>query len=113
MHEVSIMEEAVRMALEAAGAAGASRVLSLRLRVGKLSGVVPEALEFAFDVVCRDTPAEGASLVIEAVSGACWCGACQKEFACDDFFSECPNCHSVSGELRRGREMEIAAVEMI
>ena len=43
MHEVSIMESAVRMAVEAAKSAGASRVLALRLRVGTLSGAVPEA----------------------------------------------------------------------
>jgi len=67
MHEVSIMESAVRMAVDAAKSAGASRVLVLRLRVGTLSGAVPEALRFAFDVVCRDTIAEGASLEMETV----------------------------------------------
>ena len=65
MHEVSIMESAVRMAVDAAKSAGASRVLALRLRVGTLSGAVPEALRFAFDVVCRDTIAEGASLEMD------------------------------------------------
>ena len=55
------MEDAVRMAVDAAKKAGASRVLALRLRVGTLSGAVPEALRFAFDVVCRGTIAEGAS----------------------------------------------------
>ena len=65
MHEVSIMEGAVRMAVDAAKSAGANRVLALRLRVGTLSGVVPEALRFAFDVVCRDTIAEGASLELD------------------------------------------------
>ena len=112
MHEVSIMEEAVRMAVDAAKSAGASRVLALRLRVGTLSGVVPEALRFAFDVVCRDTMAEGASLEMESVPAACWCAACQAEFECADFFSECPRCHNLSGELRRGRELEIASVEI-
>jgi len=67
MHEVSIMEEAVRTAVGAAKSASASRVLALRLRVGTLSGAVPEALRFAFDVVCRDTIAEGASLEMESV----------------------------------------------
>jgi hydrogenase nickel incorporation protein HypA/HybF len=112
MHEVSIMTEALRLAVDAAQSAGASRVLKLRLRIGSLSGVVPEALRFAFDVVCRDTMAEGASLEIEAVPAACWCATCGAEFECTDFFNECPRCHNVSGELRRGRELEIASVEM-
>jgi hydrogenase nickel incorporation protein HypA/HybF len=112
MHEVSIMEEAVRFATDAAKSAGKSRILTLRLRVGVLSGVVPDALRFAFDVVCKDTIAAGATLVIEPVTGLCRCATCGSDFECVDFLNECPECHNVSGELRRGRELEIASVEM-
>ena len=112
VHEVSIMAEAVRMAVESAQAAGARRVTGLRLRVGILSGAVPEAMRFAWDVVIRDTLAAGARLEIESVPGLCWCGDCRAEFECAEIFNECPRCHNVSGELRRGRELEIASVEM-
>jgi hydrogenase nickel incorporation protein HypA/HybF len=112
MHEVSIMAEAVRMAVETAQTAGATRVTGLKLRVGTLGGAVLEALQFAWDVVRRDTPAAEAWLEIESIPAACWCATCQIEFECGDFFSECPRCHHVSGELRRGRELEIASVEM-
>ena len=112
MHEVSIMVEAVRMAVETAQASGARRVTGLRLRVGTFSGAVPEAMRFAWDVVRRDTLAAEAWLEIESVPAACWCATCQAEFACTDFLSECPRCHDVSGELRRGRELDIAAVEL-
>lgn len=112
MHEVSIMEEAVRLAVDTAKAKGAGRVSGLRLRVGTLSGVVPEAMQFAFDVVCRGTIAEGARLEIESVPAICWCAECQVEFECADWLNECPQCHSVSGDLRRGRELEIESVEM-
>jgi hydrogenase nickel incorporation protein HypA/HybF len=113
MHEVSIMEEAVRIAVETAEASGARRVLELRLRVGVLSGAVPDAMRFAFEVVCRDTIAEGARLEIESVPAVGWCAGCGAEFACADFVCECPRCLVVSGELRRGRELEIAAMEVL
>ena len=112
MHEISIMTEAVRMAVEAAKSDGKSHVRVLRLRIGALSGVVPDALRFAFDVVCADTIAAGASLEIESVPGAGWCNTCGAEFDCTSFFVECPRCHNISGELRRGRELEIADVEV-
>jgi hydrogenase nickel incorporation protein HypA/HybF len=112
MHEVSIMAEALRMAVESAQTVGARRITGLRLRVGRLSGAVPEALQFAWDVVRQDTMAATAQLEIESVPAATWCATCQTEFECRDFFSECPCCHHVSGELRRGRELEIASVEM-
>jgi hydrogenase nickel incorporation protein HypA/HybF len=112
MHEVSIMAEALRIAVDAAKSAGANRVVKMRLRIGSLSGVVPDALQFAFDVVCHGTMAEGASLEIEAVRASCWCATCQAEFDCVDLFNECPRCHNFSGELRRGRELEIADTEI-
>jgi hydrogenase nickel incorporation protein HypA/HybF len=112
MHEVSIMAEAVRMAVETAQTSGAARVTGLRLRVGALSGAVPEAMRFAWDVVCRDTIAGGAWLEIESVPAACWCATCQAEFMCADFLNECPRCQDVSGDLRHGRELDIVAVEM-
>ena len=100
------------MAVESAQAAGGRRITGVRLRVGTLSGAVPEALRFAFDVVCRGTIAEGASLEMESVPAAGWCPVCRAEFACADFISECPRCHNPNGELRRGRELEIASVEI-
>jgi len=63
-------------------------------------------------VACRDTLAAGASLEIETLPAVCWCAPCQAEFECADYFNVCPRCLNVSGELRRGRELEIADVEM-
>jgi len=111
MHELSIMTEAVRLAVDAAEAAGAVRITGLRLRVGELSGAVPEAMQFAWDVVRRGTTASDAWLEIERVPAAAWCRTCQSEFECADFFVECPRCHEPSTELRQGRELEIDAVE--
>jgi len=112
MHEVAIMSEALRMAEDAAQSAGAKRILKLRLRIGSLSGVVADSMRFAFDVVSSGTLAEGAILEIDHVPAACWCATCQTEFDCADLFNECPRCHNFSGELRRGRELDIAAVEL-
>jgi hydrogenase nickel incorporation protein HypA/HybF len=112
MHEVAIMEEAVKMAVDAARSAGGKRVLRLQLRVGRFSGVVPEAMRFAFEIVCHETIAAGATLEIESVPAACWCPMCRVEFDCSDLVCMCPVCRGVSSDLRRGRELEIAAVDV-
>lgn len=112
MHEIGIMTEALRMAVEAAEVAGARRISRVSLRVGALSGAVPEALTFAWEVVRRGTLAETADLAIETVPIAGWCATCQAEFEATDFFSECPRCHNVTGELRRGRELELTFIEL-
>ena len=106
------MEGALNIALEQAREHGASRVHVLRLRIGALSGVVPEALQFAFEALASVTPAEGAELVIEAVPARFWCEPCGREFEAPDLFSDCPKCSRPSGELRAGREMELASLEI-
>jgi hydrogenase nickel incorporation protein HypA/HybF len=112
MHELSIMQSALSLALDQARQAGASRVHTIRLRIGVLSGVVPDALEFAFEALAPGTLAEGAKLAVEHVPARFWCATCAREFQSDDMFAECPDCHRLSGELRAGREMELASLEI-
>jgi hydrogenase nickel incorporation protein HypA/HybF len=112
MHELSIMQSALNVALAQARQAGATQVHEIRLRIGALSGVVPDALEFAFEALVPGTLAEHAKLAIERVPARFWCATCSWEFQSDDMFAECPDCHSLSGELRAGREMEVASLEI-
>jgi hydrogenase nickel incorporation protein HypA/HybF len=112
MHELSIMQSALNIALDQARQAGAIRVHEIRLRIGALSGVVPDALEFAFEALVPGTLAEGAKLAVEHVPARFWCATCTREFQSDDMFAECPDCHNLSGELRAGREMELASLEI-
>jgi hydrogenase nickel incorporation protein HypA/HybF len=112
MHELSIMDGALAIVLERAEQAGAKRIHRVRLRIGALSGVVPDALQFAFEALVPGTLAEAARLDIEAVPARFWCASCQAEFQSDDMFAECPDCHRPSGDLRAGREMEVASMEI-
>jgi hydrogenase nickel incorporation protein HypA/HybF len=112
MHELSLMDSALSVALAEASRAGARRLLVLRLRIGVLSGVVPEALRFAFEALTPGTLAEGAELAVEDVPARFWCAACAREFQAESIFAECPACRTPSAELRSGREMEIASLEI-
>jgi len=112
MHELSIMEGALESALQEARRAGARQVHAMTLRIGTLSGVVPEALRFAFDALAPGTEAEGAQLVIESVPARFWCEDCKQEFSAADLFPECPECSRPSTELRAGREMELVSMEI-
>lgn len=112
MHEVGVMRSALELALEQAGRQGANRIECIALRVGVLSGVVPEALEFAFDVVVRGTIAEGGRLVVEVVPILCACAGCDAEFRADDLIFDCPRCQRPGALVRHGRELELAYLEV-
>jgi hydrogenase nickel incorporation protein HypA/HybF len=112
MHELSIMDSALSLALDQARQAGARRVHVIRLRIGALSSVVPEALQFAFEALAPGTLAENAALEIEKVPARFHCAACASDFESENLFAECPGCHQPCGDLRAGREMELASLEI-
>jgi hydrogenase nickel incorporation protein HypA/HybF len=112
MHEVSIMAQTLEIALENACQQGANKIHRLKMRIGEMSGVVPEALNFAFDVVTEETIAEGANLEIEMVPVVCYCPHCQIEFQPNSLFYECPQCDRLSNKIIAGREIELTSLEV-
>lgn len=112
MHEVGIMQSVLDLAEREARAAGSAGIREIRLRVGRLTGVVPESLEFAFSVLCKGTLAEKGQLCVEYVPGTFWCGQCSQEFEAEGFLCECPGCGTPSFERRRGTEMELISLEV-
>lgn len=115
MHEVGIMESAMSLVEQHAASHERRRVSRVILRVGALAGVDLHALRFAFDVVSEGTVAEGADFEVEEVAATAYCLGCEREFsgAGDDFVFACPDCGDFSGEVRRGRELELSRIELI
>jgi len=112
MHEVGLMQSALELAEEQARLRGAGRIHRITLRIGKLAGVEPEALAFAFHVVTTGTMADGATLGIESVPVVCFCAACRAEFAPEGFVFACPRCGALSQDVRSGQELELTSLEV-
>lgn len=112
MHELSIAQNLVELAAAAAENAGVMRVQALHVRLGVLSGVVKEALAFAFEVVIQGTPLEGARLVITEVPVKVFCPACHEARVLPEPIPmRCPVCGTRTSQVLEGREMELYAVE--
>ncbi|MBX3746248.1 MAG: hydrogenase maturation nickel metallochaperone HypA [Verrucomicrobiae bacterium] len=113
MHEASLMKTALDLALSQAAAQGARRVHRLGMRVGDLSGVVPDALQFAFEALSLGSAAEGARLDIERVAPRYACDTCGAEFdPAEELLPECPHCGALGGRLCRGLELELTSLEI-
>lgn len=112
MHEAGFVQTALDLAAARARAAGARRIHRIGLRVGVLSGVVPEALQFAFAALSPATVAAGAILAIEEVAAVAHCPACQAEFPAADYLAMCPACGHGPCALRQGREIELTTLEI-
>jgi hydrogenase nickel incorporation protein HypA/HybF len=112
VHEAGVMQTALDQAVERMASVQATRIHRLTFRIGAMSGVAAEALEFAFAALTPDTPAEGASLAIEMVPTVCFCGPCGREFRPRGIIFACPACGEWSSEERSGRELELVSVEV-
>ncbi len=121
MHELSIAKNIVDVVLDQLeiersldDASDAPRVLRVKVRVGMLSGVVPEALLFAFDSATSGTPVSGATLEVERVPVTVWCERCQAERTLPDPTPlRCPHCGERTPQTLQGKELEVAAIELL
>lgn len=102
--------DAVRAAVERRGA---TRVEAVGLRVGALSGALPEALRGAWPIATSGTALEGALLDLELVPAKVWCPGCRAEQDVDEFYALCcPVCGTPTANLVSGREFEVAWADM-
>jgi hydrogenase nickel incorporation protein HypA/HybF len=108
MHELSITQSVVEAACErAAGRA----VRSIRVQVGVLTAVVPDAMRFCFDLVTEGTLAQGARLDIESLAAGAHCRTCETDFSPADAILLCP-CGSADVQVTAGRELRILSMEV-
>lgn len=114
MHELSIAMSLIDAACEEAERLGNVRVEALHLRLGALSGVVRDALEFSFDLAAAGTAIEGARLQIEEVPVTVLCNSCSAERELPSLQSfRCPVCGTETPDVVRGRELELVSMAVM
>ncbi len=112
MHELSIVASLFEILEEKAREQRAERVVLVKLKVGKLSGVVPEFLQSAFEIYRQDTIAASSSLEIEVVPVRIKCRKCRSETLKDDFVFTCPSCGSNDLEIIEGTELLLDKIDL-
>ena len=110
MHEVSIIQNTLDIAIAETKKKGATKIERLTMNIGELSGVIPEAIQFAFDVLIKDTIAETAQLEIKMIPVICYCQQCDLQFHPQNYIYECPQCWQISTHILTGRELDLVAL---
>ncbi len=113
MHELSIAMGLIDAACEEAARQGNVRVEALHLRLGALSGVVREALEFSYQLAVEGTSIEGARLEIEEIPATVLCRRCDAERVLPSVqHFHCPVCDAPTPDVVGGRDLELFALEI-
>ena len=103
MHEVGIVNGILDTVFRAARGAGASRAVLVTLRIGDMTEVVREALDFAWETFRDEDPlTRGCELAVEEVHPQSECLDCGR----------CPLCGGANVRLLHGRELDIASIEI-
>ncbi len=112
MHEVALAQGLVELVVNAVQKDGARRARTVFLDVGTLSHVMPEALEFGFEVAARGTVAEGARLEFRRPKGRGACTDCGKTSEIDARPALCPACGSARVLIEGGDELRVTELEV-
>jgi hydrogenase nickel incorporation protein HypA/HybF len=119
MHELSIAQsilEIVQANLpvpdESRLSSDGSSVKSVKIRIGQLSGVVPDSLEFCFLAITQGTPLQGVALDIDQVPFVLKCRGCNISFQSEAGIVLCPTCGGIDTEVLSGTELQVVEIEM-
>ena len=112
MHELSIVASLFEILEEKAKEKKAKKILSVKLKVGVLSGIIPEFLETAFNIYKEDTIAAESKLEIEKVPLKIQCKQCGTEIVKDDFVFICEKCESRELKTLSGTELLLEKIEV-
>jgi hydrogenase nickel incorporation protein HypA/HybF len=112
MHEMSIAMSMIEIVREEMRKCNANTLRSVRLNIGQMSAVVPNALSFCFEVITKGTRMEGARLLMDVIPLRGYCSICEKEFEIKDYVFACPSCGTKKIETISGQDLAIVEIEV-
>ena len=112
MHELAIAQSIVASATQEVARRQVGRLKAIGLRVGALSGVLPDALDFSFEAITAETDLSGCSLAMEILPIIATCSDCADQFEVENFLFACPSCQSGGVRVTQGYELEISYLEV-
>ena len=108
MHEVALMEQTIAMLRTSVEANGIAHVAKVKMVVGRMTAVQPEALRFAFEVFSQqESWLQGSLLEIEDKEITAGCLDCGTIYTVGDYRFVCPVCSGTSHKIESGRELYI------
>ena len=112
MHEMSITEDILRIVMQHAHKAGATRITHIHLVIGELASFIDDSIQFYFEILSPDTPAEGAELHFERIKTRFRCRQCGHEFEPENRNWTCPSCSALGGDVIAGKEFYVESIEV-
>ncbi len=112
MHELSVTESILEIALRHAEQAKAQRVTNLYLVVGQLASIVDDSVQFYWDIISKGTIADGAVLHFQRLPARLLCLDCNQQYSPSGDGFSCPACLSDHVKVVSGDEFFMEAIDI-
>lgn len=112
MHEFSIVQNIIDTVIDSAKSNGVTKVHCVEIEVGQASGVIREALEFAWEAAIEGTLLKGATLKIIEKPLTVKCLSCGHRYDPCSIYDSCPGCGDVHPEILSGNELKVIAIDV-
>lgn len=112
MHELPVTESILEIALRYAKQADARQITELNLVIGQLSSIIDDSIQFYWDIIAKDTIAEGARLNFQRIPTQMTCQDCHMAFSPQDDDFACPNCRSQQVRITAGDEFFLESIQV-
>jgi hydrogenase nickel incorporation protein HypA/HybF len=112
MHELSVTQSILEIALRHAENANAQRITDLYLVIGQLSSIVDDSVEFYWDIIAKETIAAGANLHFKRLPIEVLCLECENRFNPNKGDYTCPQCRSSQIKIVQGEEFLLEAINI-
>jgi hydrogenase nickel incorporation protein HypA/HybF len=112
MHEMSIAQNVVEIIKEEMQKCRATILKSVRINIGQMSAIVPDAFSFCFEVITNGTEMAGAELIMDVIPLRGFCRNCGNEFEIVDYVFTCPSCGNTKIDTIAGRDLSIVEMEV-
>jgi len=112
MHELAVTQSILDIALRHANEANAKRITDINLVIGQFSSIVDDSVQFYWEIISRDTIAQGSFLHFERIPGEMTCGNCGHVFRPTEKSFECPSCSSSFVRVTKGDEFRVDSIDV-
>jgi hydrogenase nickel incorporation protein HypA/HybF len=112
MHELSVTESVLAIVVRHANQANARRVTGINLVIGEFASIVDDSVQFYWDIISKDSLAQGAQLHFRRIPAELACLACQLRYQPEQESYDCPACGSSQVQIMAGREFYVESIDI-
>jgi hydrogenase nickel incorporation protein HypA/HybF len=112
MHELPVSQNILEISLKYANRENASKILNIYVVIGQLTSFIDESIQFYWDIISKDTIAEGAELKFTRIPAEFMCKLCNYSFPLSENQFTCPNCQSNQVEIIKGKEFYLDSIDI-